>query len=157
MVALLDKIEKAEVTRKRILDAAAKLFRRHGYAAVSLRMIADGAKMKAGSVYYHFKSKDEIVANILNLGIERVHQAVEKSLLKAADDATVEELISKAVKAHLTSLHDHSNYTSANVRIYGQVPKSVQKKNLKVRGDYEALWDRILHRAQQSLDTHNKI
>lgn len=143
-----EKIEKAEETRRRILDAAARLFRKSGYAGVSLRMIAASARMKAGSVYYHFKSKDEIVTDILNIGIERVHGEVENAIAGLAPSASAEQLILHGVRAHLKALHDHSSYTSANVRIYGQLPKKAQQKNLKVRADYEALWDRILVRAQ---------
>ena len=39
-------------------------------------------------------------------------------------------------------------YTSANVRIYGQVPASVRRGNLAARRRYEGLWDDILSRAQ---------
>ena len=48
--------ENAEVGRTGILDAAALLFGRQGYGAVSLRMIAEAAGIKAGSIYYHFAS-----------------------------------------------------------------------------------------------------
>src|SRR3954467_8164786 len=47
-------------TKRVVLDSPAKLFRIHGYAATSLRDIAAAAGMKAGSLYYHFSSKDEI-------------------------------------------------------------------------------------------------
>ena len=48
------KSAKRVVSRARILDAAAALFREHGYAAVSLRAIAAEAGMRSGSIYYHF-------------------------------------------------------------------------------------------------------
>ena len=43
------------------MDEAATLFLRQGYAETSLRHIARAAGMQAGSVYYHFESKDEIL------------------------------------------------------------------------------------------------
>ena len=45
-------------TREEILAAAARLFRQQGYATTTLRQIAEAAGIKAGSIYYHFGSKD---------------------------------------------------------------------------------------------------
>ena len=49
-----DRIRKGERTRTRILDAAADVLARRGYAAATLTEIASVAKMQAGSLYYHF-------------------------------------------------------------------------------------------------------
>ena len=45
----------------RILDEAAHQFLTAGYAETTLRKIAAGVDMKAGSIYHHFASKDELV------------------------------------------------------------------------------------------------
>lgn len=138
---------KADESRERILDAAAKLFRKNGYAAMSLRAIAAEAGMKAGSVYYHFDSKEQIVIEVLNLGIEVVHQGVENAVNALPPHASAGEIVRTGILAHLKALFQFSDYTSANVRIYGQVPSSAQKANLFTRRRYEALWDSILERA----------
>lgn len=143
------KLDRAGETRKRILDAAAKLFRESGYAAVSLRSIADAADMKAGSVYYHFKSKEEIVLEVLDLGIERVHSAVDGVFSARDSFHSVSSLIEGAITAHLKTLLEHTDYTSANVRIYGQVPESIRIDALTVRRRYETLWDSILDYAAE--------
>lgn len=143
------KLDRAGETRKRILDAAAKLFRESGYAAVSLRSIADAADMKAGSVYYHFKSKEEIVLEVLDLGIERVHSAVDGVFSARDSFHSVSALIEGAITAHLKTLLEHTDYTSANVRIYGQVPESIRIDALAVRRRYETLWDSILDYAAE--------
>lgn len=41
----------------------------------------------------------------------------------------------------------HSDYTSANVRIFGQVPPRVREGNKTVRRAYEQLWAGLLDRA----------
>src|ERR1035437_495482 len=66
----------AAVSRQAILDTAARLFRQQGYAAASLRAIADACDMKAGSLYYHFESKDQIVSEVLDIGVQRAFDAV---------------------------------------------------------------------------------
>ncbi|MBT3788673.1 MAG: TetR/AcrR family transcriptional regulator [Alphaproteobacteria bacterium] len=143
-------MKKAEATRLRILDTAARLFRQNGYAAVSLRGIAAAEKMQGGSLYYHFRSKEEIITDVLNIGIEIVHRAVDDALAALPPTASHDTRIRTAMEAHLQALLEHSDYTSANVRIFGQVPKAVQKANLKVRRAYEECWSDILAAAQKA-------
>ncbi|MEV7564276.1 TetR/AcrR family transcriptional regulator [Streptomyces tanashiensis] len=56
--------------RRELLDTAAEVFAAQGYNATTVRKIADAAGMLAGSLYYHFDSKesmlDEILATFLN-------------------------------------------------------------------------------------------
>jgi AcrR family transcriptional regulator len=60
----------AAVTRKRILDAAYGEFRRKGYARVGVDEIAAAAKVTKRTLYYHFDSKDALLAAVL----ERQHE-----------------------------------------------------------------------------------
>ena len=55
---------KPNSVRREILDAAADIIVRQGYDACTMRAVAALVDMKAGSLYYHFKSKDEIVEEI---------------------------------------------------------------------------------------------
>lgn len=134
----------ADSGRERILAAAARLFREHGYAAVTLRAIAAQAGMQGGSLYHHFRGKEEIVGAVLDLGIERVHQAVEAALAAQPRDAGIDRSIHAAAAAHLEALLTHSDFTSANVRIFGQVPPAVREGNKAVRRAYEKLWAGLL-------------
>ena len=59
-----------ESGRDRIMDEAAALFLRNGYEGTSLRRVADVVGIKAGSIYYHFSSKDELLTAILERGID---------------------------------------------------------------------------------------
>jgi AcrR family transcriptional regulator len=65
----------AEQTRSRILDAAYKLFRRHGYSRVTMDDIADGAKLTKRTLYHHFSSKDQLLADVLAAQHELALQA----------------------------------------------------------------------------------
>lgn len=139
---------RSPVGREGVLDVAARLFREQGYGSVSLRKIAQVAGIKAGSIYYHFGSKDEIVLSILDTGIQAVHDEMRLAVSSQAPDASAEVILRAAVTAHLRALLDVSDYSSANVRIFGQVPQSVRDANLPTRRSYEAEWDRLLERLQ---------
>jgi AcrR family transcriptional regulator len=53
--------------RDRILDAAADLFARKGYHAVSIREITRAVGIKESSLYNHFRSKEQLLEEILDL------------------------------------------------------------------------------------------
>lgn len=57
----------AEVTRKRILEAAYRLFRRRGFSRVSMDEIASAAKLTKRTLYHHFRSKDQLLADVLEV------------------------------------------------------------------------------------------
>lgn len=131
-------------SRRHVLDCAARLFSRSGYAAISLRGIAAESGMKAGSLYYHFESKDVIVTEILNIGVRRVHEAVERALATLPPGASAPDRIRAGIDAHLRALHEAGDYTSANIRIFGQVPPAIRDAHRGVRRDYEAVWTTLL-------------
>lgn len=141
---------KSDISRARILDAAAKTFRQKGYAATTLIEIARAAGMQAGSLYYHFGSKDDLLEEVLDIGMRRVHEAVEESQQRLPADSSHHDRIRVAVEAHLATLLKHDDYTSANIRIFGQVPETVQQHHIRQRDAYAGLWRRILTKAQKS-------
>ena len=141
---------KSELSRLRILDAAARIFRQKGYAATTLNEIAVAAAMKAGSFYYHFTSKEEILEEVLNIGMQRVHDAVVGSQQALPPNVAHEGRLRAAVEAHLATLLRHGDYTSANIRIFGQVPTAVQRRHLRRREAYGKYWRRLLVDAQRA-------
>lgn len=54
--------EHKERTRARIVEAARRLFNRHGFEQVSIDRIMAEAGLTRGGFYYHFASKDELYA-----------------------------------------------------------------------------------------------
>lgn len=53
-----------ERTREQILEAARQLFVDEGYEAVSVRKIAERAKITHGTIYVHFKDKDDLLYQV---------------------------------------------------------------------------------------------
>jgi AcrR family transcriptional regulator len=132
-----------EKSRRDILDAAARILRRRGYHATTLRTIADAVGIKAGSIYYHFASKDEIIAAVMNDGVDAVHRAVTEALAGLAATASLEERLETAVRAHLHALLEFGDYTSAGLNAYSEAPEPVRDAARPHRLAYEAIWDRL--------------
>ena len=57
--------ESTRGTRARIQDVALELFTEQGYEKTSLREIAERLGVTKAALYYHFKSKDEIVTSFV--------------------------------------------------------------------------------------------
>ncbi|TWJ26097.1 TetR family transcriptional regulator [Micromonospora endolithica] len=59
-------------TRERIQAVALELFTEQGYEATSLREIAERLNVTKAALYYHFKSKDEIVTSLVEDRLDRM-------------------------------------------------------------------------------------
>lgn len=64
----------ASDTRAAIVEAADRLFYETGFASTSFADIAAAVKLSRGNFYYHFKSKDEILAAVIALRLERTEK-----------------------------------------------------------------------------------
>ncbi|WP_170323969.1 TetR/AcrR family transcriptional regulator [Cryptosporangium phraense] len=58
--------------RQRVIDAALAQFAQYGVEGTSLQMIADAMGVTKAAVYYHFKTKDEIVLAVVSPAIEQL-------------------------------------------------------------------------------------
>ncbi|HTX92313.1 MAG TPA: TetR/AcrR family transcriptional regulator [Anaerolineales bacterium] len=94
-------LSKGERTRQAILQAAYELFLENGYAATSVRQIADRTGLALGGIYNHFANKEAIFSELI---IDRhpFHQILP--LLQAAPGNTVEEFVRNAARSMVTEL-----------------------------------------------------
>ena len=76
-----------EPTRERILSAAAQLFAAHGFASASMPAIAERSGITAGAIYRHFKSKAELLLEVVKRALEALPLSFERS--RGADDAAL--------------------------------------------------------------------
>jgi hypothetical protein len=56
-------------------------------------------------------------------------------------DATHRERVVAAIEGHLYGLLQHGDFTSANIRLYGQIPLAAKNKHRIVRRAYADYWD----------------
>ena len=138
---------KSARTRKRILDAGARAFRREGYAAVALKDIAALASLQAGSLYYHFGCKEEIVEEVLEVGVEGVAAATREAVAALGPGADPLERLRAAITAHLQFVLSESDYAVANIRILSQVPREIRRRHLKRQRRYGAFWRALFEAA----------
>lgn len=75
--------EQDERARTRLLNAAIRVFDRKGYAAASVREIAEMAGVTKPALYYHFGSKEGVFIAILDQAQRQFGQALERAMARA--------------------------------------------------------------------------
>ena len=63
--------EKARATRAALIDSASTAFTRDGYGATSVRDLAEELDLTSGAIYGHFKSKANLLGEVVSLHITR--------------------------------------------------------------------------------------
>ena len=69
-------------TRRRLLDAAVQIFDRKGFAAASVREIAEAAGVTKPVVYYHFGSKEGLLLAILTQAMHDFQAALDMGVAR---------------------------------------------------------------------------
>lgn len=67
-------------TREKILDTAEKMFADLGIDGASLRAITDAAGVNLGSIHYYFKTKDQLVVEVLVRRIDQFNREATAQL-----------------------------------------------------------------------------
>lgn len=143
--------DKSVRTRARILDAAADVFSRQGYAGTRLSDIAVAAGIKQGSLYYYFDSKDALVEEMLAVGVQKTYAHVLATVEALGESATELEKIRAAIDAHAESVVARVGYTAASARIVGQLPDKIRRKHISHhQRPYGLLWDELLVSARDA-------
>jgi AcrR family transcriptional regulator len=96
---------RAELTRQRILAAAAHIFTEYGYAAGTTNRIADRARISIGSLYQYFPNKDAILAELL---ARHLHEVRVTATFRDDEDLpeSLEDIIRVFVRAEIENHRD---------------------------------------------------
>ena len=100
-------LSKSDRTARAILDSAYDLFSSQGYAATSMRQIAEGGGLALGSIYNHFSSKEDIFRAILQ---ERHPFYQIMPLLKETRGESMDEFIRSAARSLVAELGHHPEF-----------------------------------------------
>jgi len=122
---------KSEATRKRILDAALRVFRERGFDTATMREIAVAAGMSLGAAYYYFDSKDALVMAFYQRSQQEMAPAIDRILTECT---TLEQRLRSiighkftyflpnralmgALSAHIDPMHPLSPFSAATAPI----------------------------------------
>ncbi|HJP20515.1 MAG: TetR/AcrR family transcriptional regulator [Alphaproteobacteria bacterium] len=130
---------KTETTNRRgeVLDTAARLFARHGYAATSIRDIATDVGMQPSSIYYFFKSKDELFAAVYAEGVERILAAVQAATRNGGNPW---QRLRQGAVAHLESLLNGGDYAAVVIKQQPERDDDLRDELVAYRDRYETMF-----------------
>ncbi len=106
-----------------------------------MRAIAGQADMLAGSAYYHFPSKEELLVAVHEEGIRRITAAVATALEGASDPW---DRLEAACAAHLAQLLDGGDYAQVVLRDLPREAEIVRARLVALRDGYEAVFRRLI-------------
>ncbi len=141
---------KSDRTRQRILDAAAREFRDRGFAGATLGDIAARAGLQAGSLYYHFDSREALVDAVMAQGTRRAHHAARQRLAALPPGTPALVKLALLIESHLEMVLSAGDYTSAMVKLIWQVPADIRERTLADQRAYGALWRQVLEQARDA-------
>jgi AcrR family transcriptional regulator len=134
--------------REQLLVVAGELFATQGYAATTVRDIADDAGILAGSIYHYFSSKEAMLDEILRSFLVQLHGRFSAIENKAGDPR---QALSDLIRLSFTSIHD----TPHAVAVYqNESDNLMHVKEFSYVADYslkiEQIWLRVLTEGQTS-------
>ncbi|MFE0173180.1 TetR/AcrR family transcriptional regulator [Streptomyces sp. NPDC059002] len=89
---------RAELTRQRILAAAAHVFAEYGYAAGTTNRIAERARISIGSLYQYYPNKDAILLELVTRHLDATVVS-SKEHQDAEEPASIEEIMRGYVRS----------------------------------------------------------
>jgi TetR/AcrR family transcriptional regulator len=124
---------RAESRRTEILRAAARVFRRSGFAAAGMREIAAEADLSPGNLYHYFQGKDEILFFCQEQALERLLAVLDES--RSAGGRTDDQL-RRVIRDHVICVLDEFEGSVAHLEVEA-LPEELRHSITDRRDRYE--------------------
>ncbi len=128
------KIDTNESIKDRILVNAAELFRKKGFAAASVRELADTLGIEAPSLYNHIGSKAELLQEIC-FAVAKDYTLHMDDLLASKKNAT--ERIAEIIRFHVRKLSTDFDKVFVSEHEWKRLPQKFLEEFLAERKRYE--------------------
>ncbi|NNB43846.1 TetR/AcrR family transcriptional regulator [Pseudomonas chlororaphis] len=134
--------------RGKLLQTAAHLFRNKGYERTTVRDLAGAVGIQSGSIFHHFKSKDDILRAVME---ETIHYNTALMRADLAEASSVRERVLALIRCELQSIMGGSGEAMA-VLVYEWRSLSAQGQAdvLALRDIYEQIWSQVLGEAKDA-------
>lgn len=83
----------AGATRERLVEAAVRLITRHGFAGTSLQMIADELSFTKAAIYYHFRTREQLLSAVVEPFLTRVRTVIDDAERQRTAAARADQMV----------------------------------------------------------------
>ncbi len=129
--------------RSEVVLTAGRLFRQHGYERTTVRELARAVGLQSGSLFHHFRSKEEILVAVMNNGIQEVLDGGHEALAHYRAPA---DRLAALFRVHMWSMLHGAGGDAMNALVYEwrslSAPSQASVKALSDR--YEAMWQQVV-------------
>jgi AcrR family transcriptional regulator len=132
--------------REEILAAAAQIFRDKGYHATSMQDIAEAVHLQKGSLYHHIRSKEEILASLLDRALDLLILSMQEVM---ASPLSVEEKLRSAMRMYADNIAVHSDLAAVLLLEYRNLSPRLRARHMGRRDRFEALWRELIRQGMQ--------
>ncbi len=131
------------VPRDKVLNAAATLFRERGYKGTTVRDIAEIVGILSGSLFHHFRSKEEMLVTIMYNAAHSMCAHAEAILAEhSTPRKRLRALIGFEIDCYIgTTTRD---YYAALILEWRHVPKAAKPELIALRRKYMDTWLAVL-------------
>ncbi len=124
--------------RDRLIEAAARLFRKQGYERTSVRQLAEAVGILSGSVFNHFDSKEDILLAVMSTTITTM---IERLSQAANSTSSTRQRLLALIRTELDLLHGNTRDGVSIIFFqWNSLSTENQKKLLSMREEYERMW-----------------
>ncbi|MDP3813135.1 MAG: TetR/AcrR family transcriptional regulator [Hydrogenophaga sp.] len=131
--------------RRELVTGAARLFRAQGFAGTSTRDIATAVGMRSGSPFYHFESKEALLAAVMLEGMQGALQRQNAALASLPPGAGVRERLRVLVRNHFdVLLGPDSDFIPVMLYEWRSLNAAQRSEVNRLKDQYEADWVPVL-------------
>jgi len=102
-----NRADKRSERRRRIIEAAARLFAELGFTGCEVERVATELGIAKGTLYLYFPGKQDLFFACVDLGMQQMQAAVREAAASVTDPF---EIISRAIWAYLSFFDEHPHY-----------------------------------------------
>lgn len=131
--------------RAELIAAASRLFKEQGYERTTVRDLAQAVGMQSGSLFYHFRTKEEMLVAVMAAGVAELSERMEEALIGTK---TPLDKLKTLFRVHLdTLLGDDKGALSVLLYEWPSLSDKARTELIKLRDGYEREWQRVLDEA----------
>lgn len=129
-----------ETTGERVLRLATDLFAERGFDASGIQELSEATGLGRGALYYHIKSKQDLLLRIATRLLER---AIENAEEIVAREASVPDRLAALSKYIIADLMSNRSAWITSMRDWSSLDDEGRAVILGLRDHYESIWQRL--------------
>jgi len=132
-----------ELSRERVVSAAAELFARYGYHGTGIAELGKTVGMGRGALYRYIGSKEALLYEISRKQVDVMNDLAKKAL---GADTPADELLRTMARQLMRNIADHQAEWSVFFRDYSALTGMRRDRVIAARERYEGYWRQAMER-----------